>query len=72
MTDNRNLDQDSGTQSGGGRSTPRQRAIEAYGSARHRIGGAGRKAGETLDEAPPVRPMRRQRTRAAAGSMSWA
>jgi hypothetical protein len=54
MTDNRNLDQDSGTQSGSGRSTPRQRAIEAYGSARDRIGDAGRRAGETLEEAPLV------------------
>jgi len=54
MTDNRNLDQDSGTESVGGRSTPRQRAIEAYGSARDRIGGAGRRAGETLEEAPLI------------------
>ena len=35
-----------------GRSTPRQRAIEAYGSARDRVGNAGRRAGETLEEAP--------------------
>lgn len=54
MTDNRNLDQDSGTETGGGRSTPRQRAIEAYGSARDRVSGAGRRAGETLDEAPLI------------------
>ena len=54
MTDNRNLDQDSGTESGGGRSTPRQRAIEAYGGARDRISGAGRRAGETVEEAPLI------------------
>jgi len=31
-----------------GRATPRQRAIEAYGSARDRVSNAGRRAGETL------------------------
>ena len=35
-----------------GRSTPRQRAIEAYGNARDRVSTAGRRAGETLEEAP--------------------
>jgi hypothetical protein len=35
-----------------GRTTPRQRAIEAYGNARDRVGNAGRRAGETLEEAP--------------------
>lgn len=35
-----------------GRSTPRQRAIEAYGNARDRVSNAGRRAGETLEEAP--------------------
>ena len=35
-----------------GRATPRQRAIEAYGSARDRVSNAGRRAGETLEEAP--------------------
>ena len=35
-----------------GRATPRQRAIEAYGNARDRVSNAGRRAGETLDEAP--------------------
>jgi hypothetical protein len=35
-----------------GRTTPRQRAIEAYGNARDRVGDAGRRAGETLEEAP--------------------
>jgi len=37
-----------------GRSTPRQRAIEAYGNARDRVGNAGRRAGETLEEAPLI------------------
>ena len=32
--------------------TPRQRAIEAYDSARDRISGAGRKAGDALTDAP--------------------
>lgn len=35
-----------------GRATPRQRAIEAYGNARDRVSTAGRRAGETLEEAP--------------------
>lgn len=34
------------------RSTPRQRAIEAYGNARDRVGNAGRRAGESIEEAP--------------------
>jgi hypothetical protein len=34
------------------RTTPRQRAIEAYGNARDRVSNAGRRAGETLEEAP--------------------
>ncbi|HEX7931076.1 MAG TPA: hypothetical protein VF470_09265 [Sphingomicrobium sp.] len=46
MTDNRNSDRDS--------STPRQRAIEAYGNARDRVSNAGRRAGETLEEAPLI------------------
>ena len=33
------------------RSTPRQRAIDAYGSARERVSGAGRRAGDALEEA---------------------
>lgn len=45
MTDHRNSDQ--GT-------TPRQRAIEAYGNARDRVSSAGRRAGETLEEAPLI------------------
>lgn len=36
------------------RSSPRQRAIEAYGNARERVSGAGRRAGEALDEAPLI------------------
>jgi hypothetical protein len=35
-----------------GRTTPRERAIEAYGNARDRVSGAGRRAGEALEEAP--------------------
>ena len=46
MTDNRNTDRAS--------STPRQRAIEAYGNARDRVSNAGRRAGETLEEAPLI------------------
>jgi len=46
MTDNRNPDQD--------RSTPRQRAIEAYGNARDRVSTAGRRAGESIEEAPLI------------------
>ena len=34
------------------RTTPRERAIEAYGNARDRVSGAGRRAGEALEEAP--------------------
>ena len=34
------------------RATPRERAIEAYGNARDRVSGAGRRAGEALEEAP--------------------
>jgi len=45
MTDYRSSEQT-------GRTTPRQRAIEAYGNARDRVGNAGRRAGETLEEAP--------------------
>ena len=49
MTDNRNSGQDTG-----GRPTPRQRAIEAYGSTRDRVTSAGRRAGETVEEAPLI------------------
>ena len=45
MTDNRQSDR--GT-------TPRQLAIEAYGNARDRVSTAGRRAGETLEEAPLI------------------
>lgn len=51
MTDTRTTEQ--GTETTGGRS-PRQRAIEAYGSARERVSGAGRRAGEALDETPLI------------------
>lgn len=47
MTDDRSSDLDTRA-----RSTPRQRAIEAYGSARDRVSGAGRRAGDRLEEAP--------------------
>ena len=36
------------------RSTRRQRAIESYGQARDRVGNAGRRAGDALDEAPLI------------------
>ena len=51
MTDTRTTGQDTETQ--GGRS-PRQRAIEAYGSARDRVSGAGRRAEESLSESPLI------------------
>jgi hypothetical protein len=35
-----------------GPATPRQRAIEVYGNARDRVSNAGRRAGETIEEAP--------------------
>ena len=34
--------------------SPRQRAIEAYGSARERVSSAGQRAGTALDEAPLI------------------
>ena len=49
MTENRHSDRDEG-----GQSTPRQRAIEAYGNARDRVSNAGRRAGETIEEAPLI------------------
>jgi hypothetical protein len=45
MTDNRSSDRDT---------TPRQRAIEAYDNARERVSNAGRRAGETIEEAPLI------------------
>ena len=48
MTENRNSNRDEGY------STPRQRAIEAYGNARDRVSNAGRRAGETIEEAPLI------------------
>ena len=51
MTDTRTNEQGL---KGTGRTSPRQRAIEAYGSARERVSGAGRRAGETLEEAPLI------------------
>lgn len=49
MTDNRSSDPENDT-----RSTSRQRAIEAYDNARERVAGAGRRAGETVEEAPLI------------------
>lgn len=49
MTENRNSNRDEG-----GHSTPRQRAIEAYGNARDRVSNAGRRANETIEEAPLI------------------
>lgn len=51
MTDSRTTGQD--TEAGGDRS-PRQRAIEAYESARDRVSGAGRRAEEALSETPLI------------------
>ncbi len=51
MTETRTTRQD--TETDGGRST-RQRAIEAYGSARDRVSGAGRRAEEALSETPLI------------------
>ena len=51
MTDTRTTRQD--TETDGGRST-RQRAIEAFGSARDRVSGAGRRAEEALSETPLI------------------
>lgn len=47
MTDRRSIDQEAPA-------TPRQRAIEAYGSARERVSDAGRRATDTLQEAPLI------------------
>ena len=49
MTDSRNPVEEAET-----RTSPRQRAIEAYGSARDRVGSAGRRAGDALEEAPLI------------------
>lgn len=49
MTDSRNSVSENEA-----RTSPRQRAIEAYGSARDRVGNAGRRAGNTLEEAPLI------------------
>jgi hypothetical protein len=49
MTDSRNPVEESEA-----RTSPRQRAIEAYGSARDRVGNAGRRAGDALEEAPLI------------------
>lgn len=51
MTDTRTTGQDTETR---GDRSPRQRAIEAYGSARDRVSGAGRRAEEALSETPLI------------------
>jgi len=52
MTDSRtNSDRDSASGTGG---TPRQRAIEAYESARTSLSDAGRRAGDSVSDAPLV------------------
>jgi hypothetical protein len=52
MTDSRSFDPD--TTRTKAPASPRQRAIEAYGSARDRVSGAGRRATDALDEAPLI------------------
>jgi hypothetical protein len=52
MTDSRNIDQGSEIRTEA--PSRRQRAIDVYGSARERFGGAGRRAGDALDEAPLI------------------
>jgi hypothetical protein len=51
MTDAREYPQDNGAER---RSRARQRAIEAYGGARDRVTGAGRRASDAFDEAPLI------------------
>ena len=51
MTDTRTTGQDAEAK---GDRSPRQRAIEAYGSARDRMSGAGRRAEEALSETPLI------------------
>ena len=51
MTDSRsNIETNGDT----GRTTPRQRAIEAYDRARSSVSGAGRRAGDAVDSAPLI------------------
>ena len=49
MTDSRNPAPEAES-----RTSPRQRAIEAYGNARDRVGNAGRRAGDAIEEAPLI------------------
>lgn len=49
MTDSRNVEQNSTAPQ-----SRRERAIEAYGNARDRFSGAGRRAGDALEEAPLI------------------
>ena len=48
MTDSRRTDNEAE------RTTPRQRAIEAYDRARTSVSGAGRRAGDTVNSAPLI------------------
>ena len=52
MTDSRTFEQDS--TDAGTSTSRRQRAIEAYGSARDRVGSAGRRGADALGEAPLI------------------
>ena len=52
MTDSRSFDPD--TTPTEAPTSRRQRAIEAYGNARERVSDAGRRATDTLDEAPLI------------------
>jgi hypothetical protein len=55
MTDaNRSNPQQSQDREGGFRDTARQRAIETYDSARDTVAGAGRRAGDGIDQAPLI------------------
>ena len=51
MTDSRNDNSNNGET---GRTTPRQRAIEAYDRARTSVTGAGRRAGDAVTSAPLI------------------
>ena len=52
MIDNDN--RTAGEQNATTRTTPRQRAIDAYANARDNIGGVGRRAADTMTEAPLI------------------
>lgn len=54
MTDRNSDHPEHDEESTGFRASARQRAIDTYGSARDRVSGAGRRAGEGIDEAPLI------------------